>query len=178
MSENSYVLLGKISGNTKFDGEKLSKLFLDRVLGDPNMVWYVDYWTYSAERFNVNFFADCPRLHWTNENIIQRTQDGSHWSSDDVSEWFISRGLEAPKGGYSHTFEFEAGHTVDLSTHVIKLEPWGVTINGRKDSAAWDRYIETGIRGAFRGFRVNRLLSLTVEHDCDKPGSSFRGLNR
>jgi len=166
-----YGILGFISGTTKFDGFELSNRFIKEVLNNKDWSWYVDYWIESAAEFNVDYFGQNPRLHWTNERINQRPSkaevlggaEGGHWSSDDVGEWFISNGVSLPEGTYAHTFEFEAGHTSQPSVHTVRIEAGKVTINGVENSRAWERYVEQGIRGALSDFRIHRLVSLIIE---------------
>ncbi len=170
-----YVILGTIKGNATFGDrrrcEEFSDAFKFEVLDREDWAWYVDYWSEDVERYNVRYFSKIPLIHWTNENLEQRDPKDpeSRWGNEDVERWFTSNGHVRPTGTYAHTFEFVAGHRdwlgrcAEDSTHRVRIEAGGVAVDGKRDKRAWDRYLEHGIRGALAGFRIKRLVSLTIE---------------
>ncbi len=166
-----YVILGTIMGDATFGDRRRCETFDDafkfEVLDREDWAWYVDYWSEDVERYNVRYFSKIPLIHWTNENILQRDprDPDSQWGSEEVAKWFTHYGNVRPGGTYAHTFEFVVGfgRCGEDSTHTVRIEAGGISVDEKRDKRAWDRYVDHGIRGALASFRIKRLVSLTIE---------------
>ena len=167
-----YVILGTIDGNAHVcarfspDAERFRTRFQREVLENERRAWYVDYYSTSAEQFNVNYFSSSPKIHWTDEDLSQREAgyEQKDWTSEDISDWFTSRDADIrATGTYAQTFKFEAGHTAEPSIHEVRFEAGAIVVNGTPDERAWERYIKLGISGALSDFRITKFLSLTIE---------------